>query len=57
VTKPVTVDAPPTSAQIWLALRVLFGTKLAAGTVTVLTTKDDGSVTFSAYTFPQEGME
>ncbi len=49
----VTTDAVPTQAQIWRALRVLFGTKMVAASLTVLKMVDDKSH-FITYTFPQD---
>ena len=48
-----TTDAIPTQEQIWQALRVLFGTKLVAASLTVLKMVDNQSH-FITYTFPKE---
>lgn len=54
----VTTDTMPTNAQVWQALRVLFGTKLEAASLTVLTRcPPTSNLLFSAYTFPQDEQE
>ena len=51
----ITTDTLPTTAQVWQALQVLFGTKLEAASLTVLTRcPPTSNLLFSAYTFPQD---
>ncbi len=54
----ITTDIMPTNAQVWQALRVLFGTKLEAASITVLTRcPPTTNLLFSTYTFPQDEQE
>lgn len=49
----ITTDTLPTTARVWQALRVLFGTEMAAASLTVLKLVD-GNSHFITYTFPKE---
>lgn len=49
--KPVTVDALPTSVEIWLLLRGLYGRRLVGATVVAII-DNVGNVTVQTITLP-----